>query len=375
MSWQTQNWAGEQRDISPQAKLILIGMASCADANHRAYPSVGWLVEWSGLERKTVLKWLAAMSDTSDGREPLICDTGDRVGKSLQVKVWRLNVGADGDAEAKDAKNGTVPKTGASQKREHPKNSGRQSQKRDTEPFREPIPPSDPDGSEAPTAGNDQDGDGEQDTPPEPVPPPAEPKPHKLPADWTAPTLAELGDVSRRLAEQWPTGAYQAVEGQFVAHWQQAEGRTAKKSKWGAAWAKWVITEHDKIMRAAKAGTSFAAVAPPKASGSTAKPARPVSAKDREDDRSAGFHAVLSRSLGASTYRQWLKPAAILFEGGSIQIVVSTDFQRSYIETNLLPGIAVALARWNAPVTVTSEAKHPLPTERNEDHGQDRREA
>jgi|GEM_PF-1129503 len=252
----------------------------------------------------------------------------------------------------------------------------------------EPIPPSQPDGCEAPAADLD---DQEQEavilpggglvgesgpgiTPPRPAPvelppPPVSVKPHRLPDSWTAPPIAELGDVSRALASQWPSGAYQAVEAQFIAHWQQAEGRTAKKSNWGAAWSKWIITEHDKIMRAAKAGTSFAVLAPAKPA-SASQPARPVAAKDREDDRSAAFHTVLERALGASTYRRYLKPAAILFEGGEITVIVGTDFQRSYIETNLLPGMAVALARWNAPVSIVSEAKQSPPSERNSDHGQ-----
>lgn len=243
----------------------------------------------------------------------------------------------------------------------------------------EPIPPSQPDGCEAPAANLD---DQEQEAvilsggglvgesgPGITPPPPVAVRPHKLPAEWAAPPIADLGDVSRALASQWPSGAYQAVEAQFIAHWQQAEGRTSKKSNWAAAWSKWIITEHDKIMRAAKAGTSFAVLAPAKPAGAS-QPARPVSAKDREDDRSAGFHTVLERALGASTYRRYLKPAAILFEGGEITVIVGTEFQRSYIETNLLPGMAVALARWNAPVSIVSEAKQSPPSERNSDHGQ-----
>src|SRR3546814_14938527 len=114
--------------------------------------------------------------------------------------------------------------------------------------------------------------------------------------------------------------------------------------------------------------TSFAGLAPAKPAGAS-QPARPVSANDREDDRSAGFHTVLERALGASTYRRYLKPAAILFEGGEITVIVGTEFQRAYIETNLLPGMAVALARWNAPVSIVSEAKQSPPSERNSEHG------
>lgn len=246
----------------------------------------------------------------------------------------------------------------------------------------EPLPPSQPDGCEAPAADfEDQNGEavilpggglvGESGPGITPTPAP-DPKPHKLPADWTAPPIAELGDVSRRLAEQWPAGAYQAVEAQFIAHWQQAEGRTAKKSKWGAAWAKWVITEHDKIMRAAKAGTSFAAVAPAKPA-SPAVEQKPVAAKAMEDDRSAALHSLLERDLGGRTYAKWLKPAALTFDGDdALVITVATPFARDWIDANLGARLSVILSgsagRFGRFARVVAEQSSP-PNERNRKHG------
>lgn len=212
----------------------------------------------------------------------------------------------------------------------------------------EPFTPSPPDGGEAPAAGLDDDRDGDSPAPVELPPPPVTVKPHRLPDDWTAPPIAELGDVARRLAELWPDGAYQAVEAQFIAHWQQAEGRTAKKSNWRAAWSKWIITEHDKIMRAAKAGTNFAPAAPPKAS-TAPQDQRPVAAKAGEDDRSAIVHNLLERDLGGRTYAKWIKPAAITFDEDGAIVTFGSEFQRSYAETNLGQRIAVALARAARP--------------------------
>lgn len=347
MSWETQSWAAQQRPGSSSAKLVLLGLASCADANHCAYPSIDWLCEFSNLNRKTVISALQRLEEAGCA---LIEDTGDRRGRTKQVKVYRLRANSVFRAAGlhSDPKSEIVPKAEQFRKRNSSGFSSKQSQKRDTEPFREPIPPSSPDGEETPAAGLDDDRDGDSPAPVELPPPPVTVKPHRLADDWTAPPIAELGDVARRLAELWPDGAYQAVEAQFIAHWQQAEGRTAKKSNWRAAWSKWIITEHDKIMRAAKAGTNFAPAAPPKAT-TASQDQRPVAAKAGEDDRSAIVHNLLERDLGGRTYAKWIKPAAITFDEDGAIVTFGSEFQRSYAETNLGQRIAVALARAARP--------------------------
>jgi hypothetical protein len=143
---------------------------------------------------------------------------------------------------------------------------------------------------------------------------------------------------------QWPAGAYEAVAEQFRMHWEAAAGPTARKKKWGSAWTKWLITEHDRIMRAAKAGTSFASAAPPKPAAAAREQA-PVAAKAAEDDRSAIMHNLLERDLGERTYSKWIKPAAITFDDEGAVVTFGTEFQRSYAETNLGQRMAVALAR------------------------------
>lgn len=332
MSWRTQNWAGEQRAPSPAAKLILIGLASCSDADHCAYPSVGWLVEWSGLERKTVLKWLAELSDDKDGTvPPMITDTGRRKGRSLQVKVWRLNAGPDGDEVASKPAEKTIPKTGQSQKRDYPKNGNRLSQKRDTEPYLNTTPLIIPDGiipPEVEIEGEGIDPEPAGDTEVDPV------KPHRLPADWQPPAVPELSDMARQLVEQWPAGAFQAVCETFRLHWADEHRAVGKKANWNAALCKWLIKDHAQVMRDAKAGVSFARLSP--APAGTAKAVQAVRHKARENETSAALHAFIAAATGAAVHAQWIKPCALILNPAvnELQIITPSDFASGFIEQN-----------------------------------------
>lgn len=169
-------------------------------------------------------------------------------------------------------------------------------------------------------------------------------KPQRLPSDWQAPAIEALSDVARGLAMKWPDGAYQAVVEQFRLHWAAATGRTARKSNWRAAFGKWIITEHDRIMRAAKAGTSFAPVLAEARPVAPEVP-RPVAAQAGEDERSAQVRDVLRGLLGARVYSKWLRDAAITFDAGGAVVTFGSEFQRSYVATSLSPQIAWALAQ------------------------------
>jgi DnaA N-terminal domain/Helix-turn-helix domain len=360
MSWQTQNWAGEQRGVSPQAKLILIGLASCSDANHCAYPSVGWLIEWSGLERKTVLKWLAAMSDTQGGTvTPLIEDTGQRKGRSLQIKVWRLKVGgaegtgAAGDPPALEQPKKTVPKTGQSQKREHPKSGDRASQKRDTEPYSEPIPLStdksvdvppsefEPDlGDEGEAAGerkSDQVAGAVGDQGGKPI------KAHTLPDGWEPPAVDDLQPEARGLVKQWPSGAYQVMCANFANYWRDTGTRNRKKSDWLATLCNWLIRVHSEVKRAEKAGVSYAVAAPTPAPVKPA-PILPVTAKKRECEKSKSIHRWLRTAVGDVSYAHWIGNCAIIPDEPGVVVVVPSSFIGEWLEQNFKAKIVQATA-------------------------------
>src|SRR4029079_1167948 len=93
-------WAAKQNTGSSGTKLVLLGLAECADRqNALAFPSISALVEFSSLDRKSVIANLDRLQEAG-----FICDTERRCGRTGQIKVYQLNLG-------------TVPKTEPSQKR------------------------------------------------------------------------------------------------------------------------------------------------------------------------------------------------------------------------------------------------------------------
>lgn len=433
MSWETQSWAAKQRPGSASAKLVLLGLASCADANHCAHPSIDWLCEFGDLNRKTVI---AALQRLEEGMFPLIEDTGARRGRTGQVKVYRLGVNASGrqigaqvhyvyrlvhmetgqyyigvrsfigdpvldgysgsgkwplamkaagvqlekivlavkdsreeadvaealairdcigdplcmNIEYKDTEKG-VPKTellnGSESGTIGAGNSSafgrKQSQKRDTEPFREPIPPLSADADKTPAAdfddrdqGKDQAGAGQAAPAKREQPDPGKRQARgtRLPEDWSPPPIADLPPLARKLVEQWPAGAYEAVCETFRLHWHSETRAIGCKRDWTAALGKWLISDHAKIMRDAKAGVSFAHLAParPAAGTKDAQPRRPVAAKAREDERSAAMHAALRRDMGDQLYQTWIEGSAMIHDAPGVIVIVASEFQRSWIE-------------------------------------------
>lgn len=105
MSFDALAWAAKQNPGSAALKLVLLGLAECASRpGALAFPSTAALVEFSSLDRKTVIK---ALDDLE--REGFITDTGRKAGRTQQIKVFQLNLER-------------LPKTEGSQKREAPKN-------------------------------------------------------------------------------------------------------------------------------------------------------------------------------------------------------------------------------------------------------------
>jgi len=93
MSLDATNWAWKVQIPTkkggslPALKLVvLLSMADRASEDHTCYPSAKRLAADCKIDRKTVMKILAELSD--DG---LITDTGERKGQTKQVVVYRLN--------------------------------------------------------------------------------------------------------------------------------------------------------------------------------------------------------------------------------------------------------------------------------------------
>lgn len=131
MSVEAITWALKQPVKPSSTKFVLVALANCSHTETGlAHPSVKYLTEATGQDRKTVLGNIQKLIAWG-----LIEDSGERVGATRQVIVYRLNVGPDlfmeQSQKRNSSENGTVPKT--------PDNSTvlppKQSQKRDTEPL------------------------------------------------------------------------------------------------------------------------------------------------------------------------------------------------------------------------------------------------
>lgn len=172
-------------------------------------------------------------------------------------------------------------------------------------------------------------------------------RPHPLPEDWSPPPHADLSPAVQALVYQWPRGAYEAVCETFRLHWLSETRAIGRKVNWLAALGKWLANDHAKVMRDAKAGVSFAALAPARTSAARTAPAQPTPAKAREDQWSASLHAVIKRELGEATWSQWFEPTALLMgETGAddigVTVIASSEFQRGWIEERHTPLIRKA---------------------------------
>jgi len=128
------SWAFKQDVPRSAHKFVLVALANYADEGNCCYPSVERLCQDTSQDRKTVLSGLHFLR-----LKKLLTDTGQRVGRTGSIIVYRLN------AKSPEAvpESELVPKTEQLRKRTQavPKTDGsspvfppKQSQKRDTEP-------------------------------------------------------------------------------------------------------------------------------------------------------------------------------------------------------------------------------------------------
>ncbi len=116
--WKVRQKQKKGGSLKPLKKLVLLSLADRASEDHCAYPSMARLVEDTEMDRKTVLKIIDELIE--DG---LIVDTGERKGRTKQVKVYQL-LGVKGretipttvllnteDSDLKSPNSGTVPTT------------------------------------------------------------------------------------------------------------------------------------------------------------------------------------------------------------------------------------------------------------------------
>lgn len=176
-------------------------------------------------------------------------------------------------------------------------------------------------------------------------------KAHPLPEDWTAPDLADLPSKARAIVQQWPRGAFEASCETFRLHWLSETRAIGRKSNWLAALGKWLINDHPKVMRGAKAGVSFEQLAPPLEATDPPPTAKPVPEQMVEGGVADGLRAALRKELGKRLYEQWFGAAALLVQDDVLRIVVSSSFSAVYIEGNFRPQLQRALAASGLAIT------------------------
>ncbi|EPQ7202386.1 helix-turn-helix domain-containing protein [Providencia stuartii] len=107
MSRAATDWAWSL-DLKAPQKILILSLADRADEYHCCYPSIQRLVKDTGLDKKTISKWINLMIE--DG---LISDTGERKGPTKRVRVLRLNIDAEYTQKRDDTEKGNVPKNGS----------------------------------------------------------------------------------------------------------------------------------------------------------------------------------------------------------------------------------------------------------------------
>ena len=243
MSLRDITWAIEEAECpTAHATLVLIIFANFANADGRAYPSAETVATKGKQNIKTVRAAIDALEDVG-----LIEDTGRRVGRTGNVKVYRI--GREGHPKAGTLKGETLreadtaslepaqpssrqalPETGALKV---PASGSKPTHKRVAEPVSGTIPLEDANASSAPK-GEKRVG---------------------LNSNWSVPSIDVLPDAIRAIVEQWPKGAYEAEGAGHEAHIRSRRRRGDPEAGWHAR----IVQLGAKPMRDAKAGLKFAA--------------------------------------------------------------------------------------------------------------------
>ena len=199
MSWGALGWAAKQRPGKIADKLVLIALADRHNEEQDiAWPSIKWLCEFTGADRKTIITSLTRLETLG-----LIADSGQRFGKTKQVKGYMLAINS---AEKGIPKTEPLPDNGTAF-------PAKESQKRDTEPVKEPKKKKDKPFSSA----------------------------RELSDDWE-PEPFGLGTKSRGIVDGWPPGELEHQLEHFRAH----HGKKADRfADWQKAWSTWVLNNRN----------------------------------------------------------------------------------------------------------------------------------
>jgi DNA-binding transcriptional ArsR family regulator len=215
MSFDALAWAAKQRPGNLAAKMVLFGLANFADEHGCCYPSTAALAAFGDMDHKTATAALDRLAKLG-----LIKDTGEREGRTRQIKVYRLALES-------------TPKAEGYQKRKPSAFSSKDPQKRGTDTVRDTSTQKASPSSSAPKRKSAEKAD----------------RGSRIANDWQPPSIDSLEPQARAAAEQWPDGAYAAFAEEFRLYWQGQPGSRAKKLDWRGTWCGRIIDVHAKAMR------------------------------------------------------------------------------------------------------------------------------
>ncbi|HWJ69153.1 MAG TPA: helix-turn-helix domain-containing protein [Sphingobium sp.] len=336
MSLRALTWAMEHAGCpNSSAKLVLLAFANFANEQDHAYPTTGTIARLTKLDPKTVR---AAI----DGLEALrlLIDTGHRVGRTRQVKVYQLATQTPPIPEAflKGAVSGGLYAGKASVF------PAKGTQNWEAEPVMEPIPLTDPNGSVVPKGTDErvfnqekrENGSGRS-------------RAHRIPADWAPPPVDQLAPKAGALARQWPAGAYDGEAEAFVNYWLGEAGAKARKLNWDRTWTNWVASVSARVLRAAKAGVRHAT--PADAASGPPRATQPVAERAQEDRTSREIREALNQIVGAQISARYFDESAILVSDDTLRIVTTSRFASAYVDANFQQELLQAARRSTAPVS------------------------
>lgn len=112
MSFAALAWAAKQQPGNLAAKMVLLALANVADEHGCAYPSTAAIAEFGSMDHKTATAALDRLAAAG-----LIVDTGEREGRTKQIKVFRLALERVPEAEGYRKRKASVSSVKAPQKR------------------------------------------------------------------------------------------------------------------------------------------------------------------------------------------------------------------------------------------------------------------
>lgn len=295
MSLRAITWAIEEADCpSAHATLVLIIYANFANEHGRAYPSTETVAAKSRQNIKTVRASIDALEAVG-----LLQDTGRRVGRTGNVKVYRLAMEAHPEVgslkgETKPDASGTpveaaqkaaapaLPETGGfAGDAKTPVSDLKGTRKRVAEPVSGTIPLEDANASSAPKGRKTV-------------------QSNTL-IDWSVPPIADLPAAVRTIVEQWPAGAYDTEGAGHAAHLRGKRPARGRLPDLDASWHARIVQLGAKPIRDAKAGLKHVAASAPIDASS---PAPSIDSRRAGIERGAAMLDKLGRGNEAAEMRR-----------------------------------------------------------------------